>query len=57
MAAWGLGCAVGFFERMSDWSVTSVTAIDTLLMGIVVLWVWHKVQSKAAAPQSKSSEP
>ena len=47
MAAWGLGCAVGFFERMSDWSVTSVTAIDTLLMGMVVLWVWSRVQSRA----------
>ena len=57
MAAWGLGCVVGFVERMSDWSLTSVTAIDTLLMGMVVLWVWNKVQSKAAAPQSRSSEP
>ncbi len=57
MTAWGLGCAVGFVERMSDWSLTSVTAIDTLLMGMVVLWVWSKVQSRAAAPQSRSSEP
>ena len=44
MTAWGLGCAVGFVERMSDWSLTSVTAIDTLLMGMVVLWVWNRLQ-------------
>ena len=56
MAAWDLGCAVGFVERMSDWSLTSVTAIDTLLMGMVVLWVWSRVQTKAAASASRSSK-
>ena len=54
LAAWGLGCAVGFLERTSDWSLTSVTAIDTLLTGMVVLWIWNRLQLKAAATPSSS---
>ena len=56
MAAWGLGCAVGFAQRTTDWSLTSVTAIDTLLTGMVVLWVWNRLQSKPAATPSGSSK-
>ena len=48
IAAWTIACAVGIFERTSDWSITSVTAIDTLLTGMGVLWIWNKLQSKAA---------
>ena len=56
MAAWTLGCAVGFVERASDWSLTSVTAIDTLLTGMGVLWIWNRLRSKAAATSSTSSK-
>lgn len=56
MAAWTLGCAVGFLERTSDWSLTEVTAIDTLLTGMFVLWIWKKLQSKVAATLSRSSQ-
>ena len=46
MSAWAIGCAVGFLQRTSDWSLTSVTAIDTLLTGMAVLWIWNRVQSR-----------
>ena len=49
IAALTIACAVGIFERTSDWSLTSVTAIDTLLTGMSVLWIWNKLDSKAAA--------
>ena len=49
IAALTIACAVGIFERTSDWSLTSVTAIDTLLTGMGVLWIWNKLDSKAAA--------
>ena len=56
LSAWGLGCAVGFLESTSGWGLTSVTAIDTLLTGMIVLWIWNKVQAKAAATASRSSK-
>ncbi len=46
MAAWSIGCAVGFIERTSDLSLTGVTAIDTLLTGMAVLWIWNRLRSK-----------
>lgn len=49
MAAWSIGCAVGFAERAGDWSLTSVTAIDTLLTGMAVLWIWNRLRSRVAA--------
>ncbi len=49
MAAWSIGCAVGFIERTSDLSLTGVTAIDTLLTGMAVLWIWNRLRSRAAA--------
>ena len=49
MAAWSIGCAVGFVERTSGWSLTGVTAIDTLLTGMAVLWIWNRLRSRASA--------
>ncbi len=49
MAAWSIGCAVGFAERAGGWSLTSVTAIDTLLTGMAVLWIWNRLRSRASA--------
>lgn len=47
IAAWALGCAVGFFERTSGLSLTTVTAIDTLLTAMAVLWLWNTLRPKA----------
>ena len=53
MAAWSIGCAVGFIERAGDWSLTGVTAIDTLFTGMVVLWLWNRLRSEATAPKRR----
>ena len=44
MAAWAIGCAVGFLERTGGWSLTTVTAIDTLLVSGAVLWLWNRLE-------------
>ncbi|MCY4156885.1 MAG: cytosine permease [Gammaproteobacteria bacterium] len=44
VAAWALGCAVGFLESASGWSVTTVTAIDTLLAAMAALWLWNALR-------------
>ncbi len=47
VAAWALGCTVGFLERTAGWSLTTVTAIDTLLAAMAVLWLWNTLRSRA----------
>lgn len=44
ITAWILGCAVGFLERATSWSLTNVTAIDTLLTAMAVLWLWNTLR-------------
>ena len=43
IVSWAIACAVGFLERAQDWSITTVTAIDTLLIAMAVLWIWNRL--------------
>ncbi|MDE0344366.1 MAG: DUF917 family protein [Boseongicola sp.] len=46
IAAWVLGCAVGFLENGYGWSLTSVTAIDTLLTAMAVPRLWNGLRHR-----------
>ena len=37
LTSWGLACILGFVERQFDWSLTGVTALDTLLIAMGAL--------------------
>ena len=55
IGTWTIACALGFLERALDWSITSVTAIDTLLIAMGVLWIWNKLRSKARVSLNRAS--
>ena len=44
IVSWAIACAIGFLETAQDWSITSVTAIDTLLIAMAVLCVWTRLE-------------
>ena len=55
IGSWAIACALGFLERAQDWSITSVTAIDTLLIAMAVLWTWNRFQSRARVSLKRAS--
>ena len=55
IGSWAIACALGFLERAQGWSITSVTAIDTLLIAMAVLWTWNRLQSKAHVSLKRAS--
>ena len=56
IVSWAIACAVGFLERAQDWSITSVTAIDTLLIAMAVLWAWNRLRSRTQVTSSRASQ-
>lgn len=53
--SWAIACFFGFLERALDWSITSVTAIDTLLIAMAVLWAWNRLRSGTQVASSRAS--
>ncbi len=56
IGSWAIAGALGFLERAYDWSITSVTAIDTFLLAMGVFCIWSKLQSRAEAIPSEYSQ-
>ena len=56
LGSWAIAGALGFLERTYDWSITSVTAIDTFLLAMAVFCIWSKLQSKVQAAPSEYSQ-
>ncbi len=54
IGSWAIACALGFLERAQGWSITSVTAIDTLLIAMAVLWTWNRFQSRARVSPNRA---
>ena len=54
IGTWAIACALGFLERAQGWSITSVTAIDTLLIAMAVLWTWNRFQSRARVSPNRA---
>ena len=57
IVSWAVACFVGFIEKTIDWSVTSVAAIDTLLIAMGVLWIWERHLSNLYARQDAPDPP
>ena len=47
IVSWVVACIVGFIEKTVTWSVTSIAAIDTLLIAISAMWVLNKCRPKS----------
>lgn len=43
IVSWAIACVIGLLERSQGWSITGVTAIDTLLIAMAVLCVWNRL--------------